>query len=160
MANRIEWAHVSAPTETMTPLDLYATEPDSRLLDPEMGPWGAMILTGDASVAIYADTPMDLLEWLEQRSSEVRAQIHRELSRHRPTYTVEHTGLDDNGESGQAVVLHTSTDRTAALWCYLEAARDLGYDDILELVETPTGEAGRRILAREDDSADSGDADE
>lgn len=150
MANNIEWAHTTSGAQTMTPMGLYAAEPDHRMLDPELGPWGAAILTGDASVAIYADTPLDLLEWLEKRTSEVRALIHAELRRRpAPEFTVEHLVRNDDGEPVRLTVLHTTGDRAQALWHYLAAADEVPLTDELRLVEHHPGDTEVQILAQQ-----------
>lgn len=71
MANSIEWAHTESGTEVVAPGDL---DPDDRRLDPEFDPWGAAIFAGDG-VAVYADSPEQLLAWLDRCTVQVREII-------------------------------------------------------------------------------------
>jgi len=145
MPDNIEWAHIAQEQAVVvTAVDQYAEDPESRLLAPEIEGWNTGIFI--EHVALYADSPQQLLHWLEQVTTAVEALIEREAEKP-STYLVAATG------GIEAPSFQSFTDGSKALWRYLELAADLRPGeygdrvDLLQIIADPQAPQNRVIAS-------------
>ena len=148
MSNSIEWAHIDSGSETTTAALLHQADPEDRRLDPEMGPWSAAIFAGDG-VAIYADSPQDLIKWLERRIKDLRGIVERSEG---SIYLVSASGGIEQPS------FQSFTDESMALWRYLDLVRDLVPGEYGDRVDLLRIEGDRtEVIASTTSSGEDGD---
>lgn len=132
MSNSTEWAHVSGSDSVYarTAEMVHEQDPEDRMLDLTYSSWNTALFVED--VAIYADSPEQLLEWLQKATDSVQRIVDEHSRRRKDTVHLVSASGGLEQPSFQSFL-----DPSDALWRYLELSSDLRpgeYGDRVDLL--------------------------